>query len=417
MSWPNTTISPWIFIVRKNLIRASETDYTIIGAGIIGLTLAYAILERWPKATISIFEKEPDIGFHASGRNSGVVHSGIYYPPGTQKAILSVEGALLLKDFAKDYDIPYRQAGKLIVSTSSSLESSLYTLMQNAEGNGISATLCSRVEIQGIEPYAESSFGGIYSPETGVIDSLGVLRTLKNILVQKGIRFFFEEPVRVVDAEGSIIETSSYSQKFQFLFNCAGAYSDHIAKMFGFAKDHVLIPFKGIYFELDKKRDYLIRESIYPVPDLAFPFLGVHLTRNVHGKIYVGPTAIPAFGRENYQGTQGVNIQELIEILPEMGELFFLNKDFRKLAVHEIQKYSKRNFFKMARNLVPELRPDDLLSSQKVGIRPQLANIKKKALETDFIFERGPTSYHVLNSISPAFTSSFAVGKMIVDRL
>ena len=401
------------------LKEAPETDYTVIGAGIIGLTVAHALLEKRPSASVSIFEKEPDIGYHASGRNSGVVHSGIYYKPGTHKAVLCVEGARRLKEFALRHEIPYRQAGKLILAASEEERGALEVLCANAAGNGVTAHSLTSREILAREPFAQSTFGGLHVPETGVIDSPRVLATLKELLTQKGVRFYFGEKVEQVVHEGRRreIRTTRFRHPFSFAFNCAGAYADAVAKMFGVGLDYVLIPFKGIYYELSPEQDSLVKESLYPVPDLRFPFLGVHLTRNVHGKVYVGPTAIPALGRENYRGLEGFAWSELGETISEMIGLYRSSEGFRRLAMNELRKYSKSIFHEMARRLVPSLRKEDLIPSRKVGIRPQLANSKTKMLELDFLFEKTPSSYHVLNSISPAFTSSFAVAEKIVREV
>jgi L-2-hydroxyglutarate oxidase LhgO len=201
------------------------------------------------------------------------------------------------------------------------------------------------------------------------------------------------------------------------VINCAGSFADRIANMFGCAHDYTLVPFKGLYWKLRPEAQHKVRANIYPVPDPSLPFLGVHLTRVVNGDVYVGPTAIPALGRENYHGVAGINLAETAKILPMLARMYVRNQqNFRKLTHMELAKYTKQSFYNTARKLMPALEIDDMIPTKKAGIRPQLVNRKTGLLEMDYIFEATDDSLHVLNTISPAFTSAFAFADMIVDR-
>ncbi|MEW6329820.1 MAG: FAD-dependent oxidoreductase, partial [Pseudomonadota bacterium] len=248
-------------------------------------------------------------------------------------------------------------------------------------------------------------------------DSHGVLDALRRQLDEKRITIRFGQHVTAVDAKAQAVFCNTDRHRFGFLFNCAGAHADRLARMMGMAKDYVLVPFKGIYYKLRPERDNLVRASIYPAPDLNVPFLGVHFTRVASGDVYVGPTAIPALGRENYGILSGLHFPEAGRIMWELGKLYLRNGPaFRHMVHAELGKYGKNRFLKAARRLIPEVEEKDLLSTSKVGIRPQLVNSRQGRLEMDFVVEKNPVSVHVLNAISPAFTSAFAFSEYVVGQ-
>jgi len=393
------------------------SDFLIVGAGIIGLTVAWELRKRYPSAKIVILEKEKSVGMHASGRNSGVLHSGIYYGSDTLKAQVCSDGARQLIEFARDEGVNYRQCGKVLLATSEEQIPTLKKLLENASNNNIPAEQINSQQLREIEPYAAEGYGAIYCPTTAVIDNIAVVKRLKEKLEQKNVKFLFDTQVLEVTTKNSI-KTSKSEIHFGFLFNCAGAYADRVANMFDLIKDkYSLVPFKGIYWKLSQSSNSKVNANIYPVPDTSVPFLGVHLTRTIDGNVYVGPTAIPAFGRENYGILRGVKPVEGISIVGRLAKMYIKNKDnFRKLVYTEMLKYNKDYFLKTAQALCPTLKQEELVKSIKVGIRPQLVNIKTNKLEMDYILEKKNNSLHVLNSISPAFTSSFAFARLIVDR-
>ena len=391
-------------------------DFLIIGAGIVGLTVAWELKRRDPLAKITILEKEPTVGLHASGRNSGVLHSGIYYGSDTLKAKVCSSGAKKMQEFADEYGIDCNKSGKVIIATSENDLAAIDKLLQNAKDNGINAEKLNEREVKKIEPHASPYKAGIYSPDTAVINSNAVVQKLYKLLVEKNIKFKFNSLLLRQREKRRTLVTSKEEISYGYLYNCAGANADRIAKMFGKGLNYTMIPFKGTYYKLRPERSYLLNSSIYPVPDMRLPFLGVHLTRVINGDIYIGPTAIPAFGRENYRALKGIEFGEGIKVGSELLNMYINNKNnFRMLAHAEIKKYFKPWFLKSAQKLIPELNFNDLIPSSKVGIRPQLIDVNTKEIKMDYIIEKTENSMHVLNSISPAFTSSFSFSKWIVD--
>lgn len=392
-------------------------DYLIVGAGIVGLTVAWELKRRDPATRILILEKEPDVGYHASGRNSGVLHSGIYYAADTLKAKYCSTGAARMRAFAAEHDIHCERSGKVIIATSQQDLITLERLLKNARDNGIRAERLDAGGIRQIEPHAYAYEAGIYSPDTAVIDSPGVVAKLRDLLRGRGVTIRFNAAVNAVDTQQKTVDADQHRYGYGYLFNCAGASADRVARFFNVGAQYALLPFKGLYYKLRTERSDLVKSNIYPVPDINLPFLGVHLTRVISGDVYVGPTAIPAWGRENYGVFSGLHLGESINIAWHLLQMYAANhQHFRELVQVEMAKYSKANFLAAARKLVPEVCADDLLSCNKVGIRPQLVNLKEKRLEMDFVLEQTADSLHVLNSISPAFTSSFAFAEAIVDQ-
>jgi L-2-hydroxyglutarate oxidase LhgO len=393
-------------------------DYVVIGGGIIGLTAARELLRRAPSTKIAIVDKEASLGRHASGRNSGVLHTGIYYPPGTFKAKFCKAGAEALFAYATERGIAVRRDGKLIVPTSDATVSGLDRLLENAAANGIRARRIDAADAAEIEPHARADAGAIFCPDTAVIDSPAVMTSLQRELAALGVTYLLGEEIGGIDERSGTLMTRAGSVGFGRMLNSAGAHADTIARMVGAGTSYRLLPFKGLYYKLKPDATHMVRGSIYPVPDPNLPFLGIHLTRVISGDVYIGPTAIPALGRENYMGLGGVEPVELTRTLLQLAGMYIRNhQNFRRLVHNELPHLSESGFRSSAAKLVRELRPEWISAAPKVGIRPQLVNIRTHRLEMDFIVEDGPRSLHVLNSISPAFTSSFAVAEMLADRL
>lgn len=391
-------------------------DFLIIGAGIVGLSVAKQLTEKFPHHSIAILEKENNIGRHASGRNSGVLHSGIYYPKDSLKAKVCATGAKKMMAFAEEHHIPYVMKGKIILAHTATQMNTINVLLENAASNNISAQLIDEKTIKELEPYANHQHPGLLIPHTANIDSQKVLNTLYQIIHDRRVHVYLGEQALAV--KNQTLTTSTHKNfSYGYLFNCAGANTDKIAKLFNLGKEYTLLPFKGIYFKLPKEKSYLVNSNIYPAPDLNLPFLGVHFTKTIQQDIYVGPTAIPAFGRENYGLIQGVS-REVLRIIKDISLMYFYNhQHFRQLIHTEIKKYFKQHFLYVAQQLVPSIQSNDLLYSNKVGIRPQLINIKKRRLEMDYIIEKNQHSIHVLNAISPAFTSAFAFAELLVNHI
>ena len=392
-------------------------DYVIVGAGIVGLTVAMELRKRHPTSSIVILEKESDIGLHASGRNSGVMHSGVYYGTTTLKAKVCSLGAYRMRQFAAEHEIACKKIGKVIIATSSKDLPILDQLIRNARGNSVRADYLDAEAVKRIEPHASAYEAGIYCPDTAVIDSKGVITKLRELLLEASVDFIYGALIVSASNEGRFVKTLQGDFFYGYLYNCAGAGADIVAKMFGHANDYALVPFKGIYYQLKGNRRHLVKGNIYPVPDIELPFLGVHLTKVISGEVYIGPTAIPALGRENYGILKGIKFLEGFTIARQLLSMYQDNREnFRRLVHEEMKKYYKPFFAAAGKKLVSSLEPVDLESSNKVGIRPQLVNLKTRTLEMDFIIEKDQYALHVLNSISPAFTSALAFCELVVDQ-
>ncbi|XPV74933.1 MAG: L-2-hydroxyglutarate oxidase [Desulfovibrio sp.] len=392
-----------------------KTDILICGAGIVGLTLARELVQRGVQ-DILIIEKESHTGFHASGRNSGVLHAGIYYKPGTVRAQTCIDGNRMMRAYCLEKDIPLDVAGKVIVARTHDEIPALEELYKRATANGADVSLISEEELKKIEPFAKTCTKALYSRETSVTDPKKVLQALQQELLESGkVRILFDTAFTHKEND-FVVGTTNGTIKFAQFINCAGAHSDTIAHAFGAGKDYILIPFKGIYKKLRKSSALKVNGSIYPVPDIRNPFLGVHFTKSVYGDIYAGPTAIPAFGRENYRFFDDLST-ESIKILAKDVELFFTNSKFRSVAFSEPRKYIPSKFFKDAKELVTELHWRNLEETPKIGIRPQLIDLRTNELVMDFVTEKNNNHLHVLNAISPAFTSSMSFAKVLADIL
>ncbi|MGL1863707.1 MAG: L-2-hydroxyglutarate oxidase [Pseudodesulfovibrio sp.] len=388
-------------------------DVVICGAGILGLTIARELVKSGA-GDIIIFDKEDGLGYHASGRNSGVLHAGIYYDPGTLKAKMCLQGNQRMQAYCEEHNLPLFKSGKVIVTRDESELATLDELEQRATANGATVEMIDEKQLAEIEPNAKTTGRALHSPLTVVVDPKAILKQMRSELESTGkVRFFFD--TRFLSARKDSVRTSQGDIGYGLFINAAGAFSDKVAQAFGIAKNYRLLPFKGIYRVLKKPAADKIRGSIYPVPNIKNPFLGVHFTRSVHGEVYVGPTAIPAFGRENYGILQGIDSEVFAILLREM-YMFFENEKFRGVALEEPRKYFFKHFFADAEKLVKHIVPNDVMSSPKVGIRPQLVDIESNELVMDFVVEKHANTIHILNSISPAFTSSMYFAELIVKK-
>jgi L-2-hydroxyglutarate oxidase LhgO len=389
-------------------------DVLICGGGIIGLTIARELIKRGYE-NIIILEKERETGKHASGRNSGVLHAGIYYTKDSLKAKLCLKGNHLMKDYCWQKKIPVFETGKVIAAKNEGEIKVLEELYQRALDNGAKVELIDDKRLKSIEPFARTFKLALFSPETAIIKPQTILDSIEkelidsgNVKVLKGLEF------RGINSNSEVITTNG-NICFDLFVNAAGAYSDRIAHLFGTGQNYKMLPFRGTYRKLVKEKSHLVNGNIYPVPDIRNPFLGVHFTKAADGTVYIGPTAIPAFGRENYEFFKGVD-RELFQILFREGILFFTNAGFRKVAISEPGKYFLRSFFEEIKDLINDLNIEDILPSNKAGIRPQLIDCQKKELVTDFAVLKHKNSIHILNAVSPAFTSSMAFAEFVVDN-
>jgi L-2-hydroxyglutarate oxidase LhgO len=386
----------------------------IVGAGIIGLTIARELV-RAGHGDILIIEKEPELGRHASGRNSGVLHAGIYYAPDSLKAKSCLNGNFLMRAYCKEKGLPLLESGKVIVARTPEELPVLDELYRRAVANGAKVDMIDERQLAAIEPSARTVERALFSHYTAVVDPKKVLMSLKQDLLDTG-RVKFHLECRFTGLKGcSTALTSQGEIPFSRFVNASGAYCDQVARPFGIAERYRLIPFKGVYRLLRKEAPFTVNSSIYPVPDIRNPFLGVHFTRSVYGDVYLGPTAIPAFGRENYGVISGVD-GEAPRIAWEDLVLFLKNPLFRSVALSEPKKYLPSYFYRDAARLVQKLDPSDLVAATKVGIRPQLVDWQTKQMVMDFLVVADGDALHVLNPISPAFTSSMDLAQGIVAQ-
>lgn len=392
-------------------------DFLIAGAGIIGLTIARDLKNKYPGAEILLIEKESEIALHGSGRNSGVLHAGFYYTADSLKARFTRDGNASLTQYCEDHGLRINDCGKVVVTRSEDELQGLLELKRRGDVNGVKLDLIDAYELQQIEPNASTFESAIYSPATKTVDPTEVCAMIAQELDEKGVHISFEEGFRSRAGESKIKTSSSrqieYKEKF---INCTGLYADKVAREFGFSNGYTILPFKGIYLKYTKN-DQPIRTNIYPIPNLANPFLGVHYTITVDNHIKIGPTAIPAFWRENYKGFTRFSFSEFIDISrTEMSLLLKNSFNFRKLAFSELKKYWKPVFTNLARDLVQSIDTRGFTEWSKPGIRAQLLNTTTDELVQDFVVEGDQNSVHVLNAVSPAFTCSIPFANYVVEN-
>jgi L-2-hydroxyglutarate oxidase LhgO len=392
-------------------------DFVVIGAGVVGLTIALELKRRQPGAAIVVLEKEPEPGRHSSGRNSGVLHSGIYYPPNSLKARVCGQGAREMAAYCAERRLPLNRIGKLLLPLRPEEGPQLDLLEERGAANGVEVERLDEAALARIEPEARSGTGqALFVPGTSVVSSSDVLAAIVADVRAAGIEILCGGSLRAVDAEAGTLAWAGETIAFGHAVNAAGLHADSVAHLFGAGARYTLLPFKGIYWKLDPASGIDVHHLIYPVPDLRVPFLGVHTTTAIDGTVYVGPTAVPAFGRENYRGLQGVTGAQLFRILGHLGWQYASGRNgFRRLAWQEGRRYFKPWFADAARRLLPRLKPAYLLPCTKVGIRAQMLDKQTGELVTDFLVEGGPKSTHVLNAISPAFTSAFPFARHVCD--
>ena len=396
-----------------------SVDYFIVGAGIIGLSVAKELKARRPKSKVLVLEKEPVPGLHSSGRNSGVLHSGIYYPPDSLKAKVCRQGSLEMAAYCKERKLPLSQIGKILLPLNADDAHQLDLMEDRAQKNGVLVQRLDRKALSKQEPEARSATGeALFVPGTSVGDSSAVMNSIYNECLLAGIEVKCSSVISQVDISKKKVQLSDGTQLiYGHLINASGLHADSVAHQFSVGKKYTLLPFKGIYWKLSPDSGIRVNHLIYPVPDLRVPFLGVHTTTSIDGNVYLGPTAVPAFGRENYRGLEGVTVSELLRITNLLIKQTFAGKDgFRRLAWQEGRRYFKPWFADAARQILPRLKSTDLLPCSKVGIRAQMYDRHNQKLVNDFVVEKGENSTHILNAISPAWTSAFPFARYVIDN-
>jgi len=392
-----------------------KIDFLIIGAGIIGLNIAIELKKRYKDADILVIEKEPNIAMHSSGRNSGVLHAGFYYSADSLKAKFTKDGNRAMQEFCKSRGLEINRCQKVVVATNKDELEGLEELKRRGDRNGVELIWLSQEELSNLYPNIKTYKKALLSPTTATVDPKAVTLEFAAVAKELGVKIELNCEYKWSLGEGKI-GTNKGIIEYKKLINCAGLYADKIAKDFGFSKDFVIIPFKGIYLK-DSQNISGLKTNIYPVPNLANPFLGVHYTLTVENSAKIGPTAIPAFWRENYKGFSNFNLDEMLQILYYEAKLFITNAfGFRDLAIDEVKKYNKNHLIKLAKSLTKNMNHQGYTNWSTPGIRAQLLNTKTLELVQDFVVEADKTTIHILNAVSPAFTSSIPFTKWIVSE-
>ncbi|MFL5802131.1 MAG: L-2-hydroxyglutarate oxidase [Roseiflexaceae bacterium] len=391
-------------------------DVTIIGAGIVGLATARALLHRYPRLRLAVLEKEPAIARHQTGRNSGVIHSGLYYTPGSLKARLCVEGAAALTRFCDEHGIPYQRCGKVVVATEAAELPRLEELYRRGTANGVPGLeLIGPERLREIEPHA-AGLRALHSPNTGIVDYGRVAAALAEDIRQAGGAILTGRAVQsIARRNGAVrIETPAGAIETRFAIGCAGLHADRVAALSGAPRVPRIVPFRGDYYILKPARSQLIRALIYPVPDPAFPFLGVHSTLRMDGSIWLGPNAVLAFAREGYR-RRDVSLPDLWDALSYPGFQALARRYWRVGLAEMVRDFSKRRFVRAAQRLVPGLDPADVVPGP-AGVRAQALALDGRLVD-DFVIDADGPIVHVRNAPSPAATSALAIAGVIVERV
>jgi (S)-2-hydroxyglutarate dehydrogenase len=390
-------------------------DYAIIGGGIVGLSTAMQLAQQYRHARIVMLEKEASPAQHQTGRNSGVIHSGIYYKPGSYKARFARAGSSSMVDFCREHDIPHEVCGKVIVATQEKERQGLENLFQRGQQNGLPVKRISPHELNEIEPHVRC-VAGIQVPTTGITNYSKVAQKYLELFLKQGGQVRFENEVRQIVNRGPthLIETSKGKYEAKFLINCAGLYSDRVTRLAGQDPGVKIVPFRGEYYELAPNKRHLVKTLIYPVPNPDFPFLGVHFTRMIDGSVHCGPNAVLAFKREGYKKTD-FDLRDFCETMSYQGFWRLARRNFGEGMKEIYRSISKAAFVRSLQQLIPEVQAADLVPCE-AGVRAQ-ALLNDGGLVDDFLIVCGQNALHVCNAPSPAATASLEIGKAVVAQI
>jgi L-2-hydroxyglutarate oxidase len=390
-------------------------DYCIIGGGIVGLATAMALLERQPGASLLILEKEAMLAQHQTGHNSGVIHAGIYYAPGSLKADLCKRGAEATKAFCTEHQIKFDVCGKLLVASTPLEVSRMHALYERSKQNGLKVEQLDATELRRREPNIVG-LGGLFLDATGIVDYRQVCQAMARVIEAAGGEIRLQTSVTAIRESADSVTVSSLDQVWQArqLVACAGLQSDRLAKMAGVKIDHQIIPFRGEYYRLPASRNEIVNHLIYPIPDPELPFLGVHLTRMIDGSVTVGPNAVLGLGRENYRKFS-INWRDVAEYAGFPGFWKTIWNNLGSGTTEMKNSLFKRGYLEQCRKYCPSLEVDDLLPYE-AGIRAQ-AVMRDGTLVHDFLFAETPRMVHVCNAPSPAATSAIPIGQMIAEKI
>jgi len=394
---------------------SKHPDFLVIGGGIIGVSIARRLRAVFEGASVTVLEKERALGMHSSGRNSGVIHAGFYYSADSLKAQFTRQGNLALTQFCEQHGLPLNRCGKLVVARSEADLPQLDELLRRAKANQVPLENITEEQAREIEPRVKTVQRALFSPSTSTADPLAVLEAMRVEAEREGVKFTLGT-LFAGEGQGRF-ESATGKATGGYVINAAGLHADSIARQYGFSEHYRIIPFKGLYLYGDETAGPF-RTNIYPVPDLRNPFLGVHFTLTVDGHVKIGPTAIPAFWREQYGGLENFDLVDCVETLTrELGLIAFAGFDFRRLAVEELQKYNRRHLVKLAGELATQLAASSYRKWGRPGIRAQLMDIRTRKLEMDFVLEGDAKSFHVLNAVSPGWTCAIPFAAHVCARI
>jgi len=392
-----------------------QTDVAIIGGGIVGLATAYRLQERYPAAKVTILEKEGTLAFHQTGRNSGVLHSGIYYRPGSLRATNCREGKQAMIEFCQREGVAYDICGKVIVAVDDSELGNLQNIYERGQANGVTCEIIGVERLRELEPHS-AGIKAIHVPEAGIVDYPAVCEKLANRIREKGGTIQFNARVTGMRRSNGrmVVLNSAEDVEARCVITCAGLHCDRVAKLSGSKPNAKVVPFRGEYYELNPDVQHLCKNLIYPVPDPKFPFLGVHFTRLIHGGIECGPNAVLAFAREGYTKLD-INLVDLFESLTYPGFLRMAAKHWKTGCGEMWRSFSKAAFVRALQRLMPDIRAEHLRPAP-AGVRAQALGLDGKLVD-DFVIQENDLVVNVLNAPSPAATAALNVGRLIVDKL
>lgn len=394
------------------MITSKSSDVLIVGAGVVGLAIGLGILESRPTSKVIILEKESALGKHASGRNSGVLHAGFYYSPDSLKAKFCRDGNLELRELCREFNIALKEVGKVVVSRNEAEDLRLDNLLERGEANGVELELLPKSRLVDFEPLAKTYERFLWSPNTAISDSSNVISAMRSKFISLGGELIFDARAELTLNQDEVV-IAGYNAAI--VINAAGAQADRVARKLGLAKDYAMVPFMGLYRKTNSQL-LPLQKLVYPVPHPINPFLGVHFTVTLTGSVKIGPTAIPVLGREQYSLWSGWSISDMYQGI--IGATALISGDahsFGEILKSELPKLLQRSLVNQAAELVPTASSVKKWQRQQPGIRAQLVNKRTGELEQDFIVEQSHNSIHVLNAVSPGWTSSIPFGRWVAQ--
>jgi L-2-hydroxyglutarate oxidase LhgO len=395
---------------------SKKCDILIVGAGVVGLSTGIALLQSRPSLKVIVTDKEKDIALHASGRNSGVIHAGFYYSPDSLKAKFCRDGNFELRKLAKKYGIPVKNVGKVVVTRNEDEDSRLDTLLERGIANGVELEIHTEEKLKDFEPLATTHNRFMWSPNTGISDPISIIRAMREEFFSLGGEIHFDSKVNLTESNGEIIDLSKQFT-FKHVVNAAGAQADRISRSVGVGTEYAMLPFMGVYRATSEK-NLPLQRLVYPVPHPVNPFLGVHFTLTIDGQVKIGPTAIPVAGREQYSFTEGWSGSDIAQAVKGMKSLITGDShDFGAILKSEWPKIIRKLLVRESSQLVPNALGVRDWNRKPPGIRAQLVHLPTGKLEQDFVVQEFLTSTHILNAVSPGWTSSLPFGRRVANQV